>query len=88
VKAEEKLMIDVRKLIPRIEALIKRADPKVITDRTFYDAASNRLYVMIVKGSRKTEITLLGTHLTSDHQEETERLINEGLGRLARVPIG
>ena len=81
-------MIDVRKLIPRIEALIKRADPKVITDRTFYDAASHRLYIGIVKGSRKTEITLLGDHLTSDHQEETERLIKEGLGRLARVPIG
>jgi hypothetical protein len=88
LKAVEELMIDVRKLIPRIEALIRRADPKVITDRTFYDVASNRLYVMIVKGSRKTEITLHGNHLTSDHQEETQRLIKEGLGRLARVPVG
>ena len=80
-------MTDVDKLIPRIEALIRRADPKVITD-TFYDDASNRLYVNIVKGSRKTAITLLGNHLTSDHQEETQRLIREGLGRLARVPVG
>jgi hypothetical protein len=88
IRKLEELMTDVRKLIPRIEALIRRADPKVITDRTFYDAASNRLYVMIVKGSRKTEITLHGNHLTSEKQEQTPRLINEGLGRLARVPVG
>ena len=81
-------MIDVRKLIPRFEALIKRADPTFITDRTFYDRASNRLYIGIVKGSRKTQITLLGDRLTRDHEEETERLIREGMTRLARVPIG
>jgi hypothetical protein len=81
-------MLDVRKLIPRIEALIKRADPKVITERTFYDAASHRLYVGLVKGSRKTEFVLHGSHLTSDYQQETEKVIEEALGRLARVPVG
>ncbi|MEK6302064.1 MAG: hypothetical protein AABO41_15245 [Acidobacteriota bacterium] len=81
-------MLDVSKLIPRIEALIKRADPKVITERTFYDAASNRLYIGLVKGSRKTEFTLQGNRLTSDHQDETVRLIEEALGRLSRVPVG
>lgn len=81
-------MPDVRKLIPRIEALIKRADPKVITQRTFYDAASNRLYVGLVKGLRKTEFTLQGTRLTAEHQQETESLIQEALGRLARIPVG
>jgi len=81
-------MTDARKMIPRIEALIKRADPKAITARTFYDDASNRLYVTIVKGSRKTDITLLGDYLTGNHHEETERLIKEAVARLQHTPIG
>ena len=44
-------MTDVQ-MKARVEAAIKRADPKVITG-TFYDDASDRLFVTIVRGSRK-----------------------------------
>ena len=42
-------MTDVRQMKAKVEAAIKRADPKTMTE-TFYDGASDRLFVTIVKG--------------------------------------
>jgi len=45
-------MTDVHQMKQRVEAAVKRVDPEVMTG-TFYDDASDRLFVTIVKGSRK-----------------------------------
>jgi len=76
-------MIEARKLASRVEAAIKRADTDVIIDRAFYDDISDRLYINVVKGSRKTEIML-----TIKDEKEIDRLVEQGLLRLRNTPIG
>jgi hypothetical protein len=71
----------------RVEAAIKRADPKVITG-TFYDDASDRLFVTIVRGSRKISVSLRGRDFGNGDSEKIDRAIKDGLRRLQATPIG
>lgn len=79
-------MTDVQ-MKARVEAAIKRADPKVITG-TFYDDASDRLFVTIVRGSRKISVSLRGRDFGNGDSEKIDRAIEDGLRRLEHTPIG
>lgn len=79
-------MADVRKMKAKVEAAIKRADSKAMTG-TFYDDASDRLFVTIVKGSRKISVTLRGRDF-SNGAEKITGAIEDGLRRLESTPIG
>lgn len=81
-------MTEARKAASRIEAALKHADPQIIVERTFYDEISNRLYVNVVKGSRKTEIVLVGRERSNNDQQEIDRLVEQCLLRLKNMPIG
>jgi hypothetical protein len=80
-------MTDVRKMKARVAAAIKRIDPKVVTG-TFYDDASDRLFVTIVRGSRKIGVTLRGLDFANGGAEKIDRAIIDGLKRLETTPIG
>ena len=79
-------MTDVRKMKARVEAAVKRADSKAMTG-TFYDDASDRLFVTLFKGSRKISVTLRGRDF-SNGVEQIDLAIVDGLRRLASTPIG
>ncbi|HZM85786.1 MAG TPA: hypothetical protein VFF31_04430 [Blastocatellia bacterium] len=79
-------MSDVRQMKARVEAAIKRVDPKVMTG-TFYDDASDRLFVTIVRGTRKVSVTLRARDF-SNGAEQIDRAIADGLRRLQVTPIG
>ena len=76
-------MTEVRKLASRVEAAIKRADSGAIVERTFYDDISDRLFINVVKGPRKTEIML-----TARDENDVDRLVEQCLARLKDMPIG
>jgi hypothetical protein len=80
-------MTDVRQMKARVEAAIKRIDPKVIP-ATFYDDASDRLFVTIVKGPRKISVALRGRDFTNGDADRINRAIEDGLRRLQHTPIG
>ncbi len=80
-------MTDVRKMKAKVEAEIKRIDPKAITG-TFFDNASDRLFVTIVKGPRKVSVALRGRDFTNGDSEKVNRAIEDGIRRLERTPIG
>lgn len=80
-------MTDVRQMKARVEAAIKRADPKAMTG-TFYDGASERLFVTIVKGSRKISVTLRGRDFGNGDSKRIDHAIEDGLRRLETTPSG
>ena len=80
-------MTEVRKMKARVAAAIKRVDPKAVTG-TFYDDASDRLFVTIVKGPRKINVTLRGRDFANGGGEKIDRAIEDGLKRLENTPIG
>ena len=80
-------MTDVRKMKAKVEAEIKRIDPKAITG-TFFDNASDRLFVTIVKGPRRVSVALRGRDFTNGDSEKVNRAIEDGIRRLERTPIG
>ena len=80
-------MIDVPQMKAKVEAAIKRADPQTMTN-TFYDGASDRLFVTIVKGSRKISVALRGKDLGNGASEKLGAAIDDGLRRLQDTPIG
>lgn len=79
-------MTDVQ-MKAKVEAAIKRADPKAMTG-TFYDGASDRLFVTIVKGSRKISVTLRARDFANGGAEKIDLAIADGLRRLGTTPIG
>jgi len=80
-------MTDVRKMKAKVEAEIKRIDPKAITG-TFFDNASDRLFVTIVKGPRKVSVALRGRDFTNGDSEKVNRAIEDGIRRLEHTPVG
>ena len=80
-------MADVRQMKATVDAAVKLADPGAITG-TFYDAASDRLFVTIVKGSRKISVALRGRDFGNGDSDRISREIKEGIKRLGRTPIG
>lgn len=80
-------MTDVRKMKMRVEAAMKRIDPKVTLLTTFFDDASERMFLTIVKGPRKILMTLRARDFANG-ADGIDRAIEEGVGRLAHTPIG
>ena len=80
-------MTDVRKMKSKVEAEIRRIDSKAITG-TFYDNASDRLFVTIVKGPRKVSVALRGRDFINGDSERVNRAIADGIRRLEHTPIG
>jgi hypothetical protein len=80
-------MPDVRQMKATVDAAVRQADPGAITG-TFYDAASDRLFVTIVKGSRKISVALRGRDFGNGDSDRISREIKEGIKRLGRTPIG
>lgn len=80
-------MTAVRQMKAKIEAAIKRVDPEVMTG-TFYDDASDRLFVTIVKGSRKISVTLRSRDFGNGDSKKIDNAIADGLRRLEHTPIG
>jgi hypothetical protein len=80
-------MTDVSQMKERVEAAVKRVDPKLMTG-TFYDDASDRLFVTIVNGSRKVSVTLKGRDFANGGAEKIDNAIEDGLRRLGTTPIG
>jgi hypothetical protein len=80
-------MTDVRKMKSKVEAEIRRIDSKAITG-TFYDTASDRLFVTIVKGPRKVSVALRGRDFNNGDSEKVNRAIEDGIRRLEHTPIG
>lgn len=79
-------MTDVRQMKAKVNAAIKRVDPKVVTG-TFYDDASDRLFVTIVRGPRKVSVTLRGRDFANG-AEKIDKAVEDGLRRLETTPIG
>jgi hypothetical protein len=80
-------MGNLRKAIPTVEAAIKRIDPDVIVQRTFYDEVSGRLYVGVVKGLREMEIVLLAHDFKDDLLKRVNQSLEDGLKKLEQAPI-
>jgi hypothetical protein len=80
--------MDVRKMKAKVDTEIKRIDSKALSGM-FYDSASDRLFVTIVKGPRKTSIALRGRDFAGDDSTKVVgRAIKAGVARLERTPIG
>ena len=77
----------LRKAIPTVEAAIKRLDPEVIVQRTFYDEVSDRLYIGVVKGLREMEIVLLGHDFEDELLKRVNQALEDGLKKLEHAPI-
>jgi hypothetical protein len=80
-------MADVRQMKATVETAVRKADPGAITG-TFYDAASDRLFVTIVKGSRKISVALRGHDFGNGDADKINNEIKDGIKRLGRTPIG
>jgi hypothetical protein len=80
-------MTDVRQMKAKVQAAVKQADSGAIAG-TFYDAASDRLFVTLVKGSRKISVALRGRDFGNGDSDRLNRAITEGIERLGRTPIG
>lgn len=71
----------------KVETAVRKMDPDALTG-TFYDDASDRLFVTLIKGSRKVSVTLRGRDLTNGDSEKISRAVEDGLRRLRNTPIG
>ena len=80
-------MTVARQMKSRVEAAVKKADPKAMTG-TFYDDASDRLFVTLVKGSRKVSVSLRGRDFANGDSDKITFAIADGLRRLKDTPIG
>jgi hypothetical protein len=80
-------MIAVREMKAKVEAAIKSVDPDAMTG-TFYDDASDRLFVTIFKGSRKISVTLRARDFGNGDSKKVDDAIVDGLRRLGQTPIG
>ena len=80
-------MAEVGKMKARIEAAMKRIDPKVTLLTTFFDEASDRMFVTIVKGPRKILVTLRGRDFT-EGADKIDSMMEKSVERLTHMPIG
>jgi hypothetical protein len=81
-------MRDRRKLSARVDAIVKNNDAKVMTQRAFYDDASDRVFITLIKGSHRINLTLAGRDLDGDDHAKAEQLIRDNIAQLDQVPIG
>ncbi len=77
-----------KKLGRQVESKIRKIDPDTIVSGTMYDEASGRLFVTVIKGLRKTTISLLAHDLEADPSTRADNAIKESLKQLPLMPIG
>lgn len=80
-------MENIRKVKSIVESVIKQLDPEVMIQGTLYDEVSSRLFVTVVKGSRR-KIFTLPVRLFEDGLEKINRAIEQNIKRLQEEPIG
>jgi hypothetical protein len=81
-------MINKRKIVGAIDAALSRAGSKVIAERIFYDDVSDRVYVTLFNGPRKTEVILPGRWFDGQGAGSIDQTISDGIKRLGYTPIG
>jgi len=82
------LMKNTRKIVQAVDAAIKRADSKAIAERIFYDDVSNRVFVTLFRGPRKTEVVMPARWFDDQGAERIDQSIRDGVKRLEHTPIG
>ena len=81
-------MNNIKSMIATVDSTVKKLDPKVIVQRTFYDEVSGRLFVSLVKGPRVYEVILSGRNFGNGDSESVEQSIKAGIDRLQHQPVG
>lgn len=80
-------MRNTRKIVAAVDHAVKEKDSSTLVQRTFYDDASDRVFVTLVKGTRRINITLSGEEAESN-SSSVGRTIKEAIGKLDDQPIG
>ena len=81
-------MNNIKSMIATVDSMVKRLDPKVIVQRTFYDDVSGRLFVSLVKGPRVYEVMLSGRNFDNGDSGRVEQSIKAGIDRIQHQPVG
>jgi hypothetical protein len=74
-------------MIATVDSMVKKIDPKVIVQRSFYDEVSGRLFVSLVKGRREYEVMLSGRYFGNGDLSKVEQSIKAGIERVQHQPI-
>ncbi|HEV8485838.1 MAG TPA: hypothetical protein VGV87_20015 [Blastocatellia bacterium] len=80
-------MNNIRNMIATVDSMVKKIDPKVIVQRSFYDDVSGRLFVSLVKGRREYEVMLSGRYFGNGDLSKVEQSIKAGIERVQHQPI-
>jgi len=75
-------------MIATVDSIVKKLDPKVIVQRSFYDDVSGRLFVSLVKGRREYEVMLSGSSFSNGDLTKVEQSMKAGVDRVQHQPIG
>ena len=83
----ESVMTKTRNMIATVDSMVKKLDPKVIVQRSFYDDVSGRLFVSLVKGRREYEVMLSGRSFGDGDLAKVEQSVKAGVDRVQHQPI-
>jgi hypothetical protein len=75
-------------MIATVNSLVKKLDPMVTVDRTFYDDVSGRLFISLVKGQRGHEFNLHSRDYADGDLKRLTQSIEDGIERIQHQPIG
>jgi hypothetical protein len=81
-------MPDRKRFAALVTAKMKKLDPESIVQGTFYDEASARLVVTIVKGTRKVLTQIPANWFESGATNRVDKALETAVKRLELVPIG
>jgi hypothetical protein len=82
-------MADRKKIVSVVTSKVKSLDPESIVQGTFYDDASGRVVVTIIKGTRKTLASLPGWWFENGSgSDRVGKAIERALKQLDRSPVG
>jgi hypothetical protein len=81
-------MRDRRRLAAIVDSIVKRNDGGAMVQRAFYDDASDRVFVTLVKGLRRVNLTLRRVDLETSDRSKAEQTIKENIAQLDTVPVG
>ena len=81
------VMNNIRNMIATVDSIVKKLDPKVIVNRSFYDDVSGRLFVSLVKGRREYEVVLSGSSFGNGDLTKVEQSMKAGVDRVQHQPI-
>ena len=81
-------MNNIRNMIATVDSMVKKLDPKVIVQRSFYDDVSGRLFISLVKGRRVYEVMLSGRFFGNGDLGKVEESLKAGIDRIQHQPVG